>query len=153
MAFSLEWDDDIPNDKHLFINMEYDVKNDKFTDRPWKYDMENHYERLIKIPKRDSVPIHSLPEPTGELGYLNLDFNWEIHTDNRPEEKQEKPKIVNYAWTWNGDTLQDTFDNPTEKIIVKCDKPTYIYPFMKYIVHCEKHNDDDTEVITAIELI
>lgn len=76
-TYRVEYNDDTPDDKHLFVEMEYDLVNKKVTEKYWRakdYQETYYYARTFGslFRKMKKVTENKLPEPSGQLLYMSI---------------------------------------------------------------------------------
>lgn len=87
--YKVKYYDDNKDDKHIFVDMEYDLINECFTNKRWRYSVQNSYyhtrnyiKDMSKSMKHlDVIPINTIQEPTGKLFWM--DFNTDDDGSNR----------------------------------------------------------------------
>ena len=89
-TFRIEWDDDKPEDKHYFIEMEWDIANHGYTGKHWDaktyndtYTLHKSFKPITKA--LENVLVKAMDEPKGNLFYHGLP-EWELQI---PHEKPE----------------------------------------------------------------
>ena len=76
IKYKVEWDDDTPEDKHVFIYAEFNLANQNFTGKPWRNNgLQEFYShrRCLKL-KRSSELIgieKPMDKPTGMISYTD----------------------------------------------------------------------------------
>lgn len=79
IRYKVEWDDDTPEDKHVFIYAEYNLANKNFTGKPWREsngarDYYSHRKCLKLKPSASFIKEMPMSEPMGKLFY-NMPYN------------------------------------------------------------------------------
>lgn len=162
--YQVKWNDKTPDDKHLFVFIEYDILNKKYTDRPWRYDEINSYSfhrNAMKMMTEslamssESVPVRPLGRPTGTLFFT--DFMWDLNTKKNVI---ETPKPVHVLETHN---LNDTGAGIKARVKygfhqckVKVKKGINIKKLIDYVdykYYYEGYKDEDFVTITKIECV
>lgn len=79
----IKYNRETPEEKHLFVAMQYDIINKKLTNNYWKADKGGdsymHGQSMTKSLLKASVSLSNMPPPLG-LMFYNDDFTWEIKT-------------------------------------------------------------------------
>ncbi len=165
--YQVKWNDKTPDKKHLFIFMEYDARNNKFTGRPWRYDGKDSYScdrNLMKlfmssIRKRKAKPIETAPMamPTGKLFYLD---GWNIVQPKQEETIKEKPKPQHVLETRSledtGGGIKGRVKYGFYKCKVKVKEGINIKKLIDYVDYkytYEGYKDEDFVTITKIECV
>lgn len=75
--YKVKYYNDRPDDKHIYASFEYDLINNRFTDKKWRYSHEDSYD-IQRICMKSmcqmlkSVEPMNLAEPNGEFFYMDL---------------------------------------------------------------------------------
>lgn len=76
-VYLIKFNEETPDDKHLFVQKEFDIANNKITDRFWKAD--THDDLFLPLANMgriffnsdDLIRSNPLPPPSGKLFYIN----------------------------------------------------------------------------------
>ena len=159
--FMVGWYDEKPDEKDIYISSEYDILNECFTDKIWKYDNKDtyYYSRnfLKNFKKGFSEKIlnhtYKLPEPIGDLFYFEP-VNTNTQKTIQTEEKQHI--LRKYTNNTNGINLKNILKNgwyKTSVTIAPNINTENIADVLDYEYTWEKYEDEDTAIITNIKCI
>lgn len=151
-VFRIEWDDDKPDEKHVWVQMEYDFIEKKFTDKYWGVDNKDTYIHSRPPRAKEFIPVKPMSPPIGKLQYM--DFDWEIARSQNSKPYVPPHEKIGYTRTYDGATIkrmfEDSINRHETKLLVQ--QPAILYPFMDYTVEYEKYRDEDFETVTNIKL-
>lgn len=165
--YQVKWDDNTPDEKHLFIFMEYDILNDKYTNRPWRYDEKDSYGFHRNLMKnflntvKKSISVKPMSEPVEKLFFDDIDIDWEL---NIP--KPNKIDFVNlyepqhiletHSLEDIGACIKSRVKNGFYKCKVKVKENINIDELIDYVDYkytYEGYQDEDFVTITKIECV
>ena len=71
--YYVKYNDDTPNDKHIFIEKEFDIIKNETTEKYWRHKGSDKYSlgRKYKMPKFDFTRTNNIEPPLGELFYFS----------------------------------------------------------------------------------
>lgn len=156
--YQVKWNEDTPDEKHIFLFMEYDVVNEQFTNKVWKFDEKDSYtyssnpaKTLQKHLEQHKITESTMPLPTGKLLYNGfIDFDWDIERFNVP--KREPEHILRTVTVdATGEDIKRMVKNRVymadlTEIAKLVDKVDYRFVY-------EKYDDENMKVITKVECI
>lgn len=162
--YKVKWDEDKPDEKHIFIMMEYDILNKKFTNKVWRYDGKDSYTQrrnatriLAKSWQRlhttEITPIKEMPLPKGDLFFT--DINWDINIPHKETPKKEHI-LRTHESTGNGLHVKLTVKHGWYQTKVKLAKGVDVknlIDFVDYKYTYEQYEDEDFVTITKIECV
>ena len=161
--YKVKWDEDKPDKKHIFVMMEYDVLNKKFTNKVWRYDGEDSYSKrqnaskmmrkAMSIQKVNKLyPVKEMDEPSG--------FLWYVETPISKVEKKDLPKkeliLRTHELTDDGLGLKIRVKHgwyQTKVKLAKGIKVKNLIDFVDYKYTYEQYDDEDFATIVKIECI
>lgn len=159
--FFVRWNDDTPDEKHIFISMEYDLLNNEFTKNPWKYDVDDCYMRsrnesrcLARVLMNEQTLNINLPPPTGKLNYM--DFEWDVvcKKGKTPTPQPKPHKLIIEEQILSGHGLKATIDRGWVGRMCKLSKgvsPDNIIDYLDYKITVERYEDENFATIVKIE--
>lgn len=90
--YLVKYNDETPDEKHIFVSMEYDILNDKFTGKPWYYSLGSkytHYKNAAKSLTKAYKELVENPvqmeEPKGDMFFIDYPYSRTTH--------QEPPRL------------------------------------------------------------
>lgn len=163
--YLVKYNDETPEDRHIYVSMVYDVLNEKFTNQPWRYDSGSkymHYRNTMKDMMETLQELYTntieIDPPIGKLLYMDYPYNWTLHstaiedgTNNRKEREHilktryhertgaQIKNDIKYGWHETTVEVADGID--VEKLI---DFVDYKYTYQQY-------DDESVATIIAIE--
>ena len=153
--YQIKWNEDTPDEKHIFLFMEYDVVNEQFTNKVWKFDEKDSYNYSSNSAKilQKHLDQHkntesTMPLPTGILLYNG--FDWDIDSFNVP--KREPEHILRTVTVdATGEEIKRMVKNRVymadlTEIAKLVDKVDYRFVY-------EKYDDENMKVITKVECV
>lgn len=165
-TFKVEWNDETPDEKHVSIEVEYDILKKKSTGRPWKtnkkdsylyyHTMNKRWEELGKsIAEIDPMP---LTEPCGQLFFMDLnpdEYQWDVVSPPSPAPKPKKHVLHINTYTDPGVTLNMhiKYGWGDKKVVILAEvvaKEPVDYLEYSYTIH--EYEDEDTVYITDIHV-
>lgn len=157
--FLVGWDDKTPENKHIFISMEYDLQKNDFTGKPWHYNADDSYTKFrnpIRCLQRQSIKLQPLAPPIGELFFH--DFEWTVETRKTNENKITSPKTHELK-TWStillGSNIKTMLNKGWLEKKCKFKNPTLlkddIIDYLDYNIKVEEYDDEDFITIVNIE--
>lgn len=157
VEYHVEWDDYAPNEKHVYVKMEYSIVGNRFTDKAWQVDTgETYYHQRPFKWEEKTIEVKPMPEPIGSLYFMEpTDCEWEIKT---PKVEKKKPQHIKREYTriYNGATVRDILIRGEETRNCKngCPdiNPFDTYDFLVYICTFFKYDDEDFETITGVRV-
>lgn len=157
--FFVRWNDDTPDEKHIFISMEYDLLNNEFTKNPWKYDVNDYYMRSPNVSRclaRALANKQSLPLPKGKLNYM--DFEWDVvlptKKDKTPTPQPKLHNLITEEQILSGRALKATIDHGWAGRICKLSNdvsPSNIIDYLDYKITVVRYEDENSATIVKIE--
>ena len=150
IKYKVEWDDDTPEDKHVFIYAEFNLISQKFTGKPWKVLNDSvdyySYRRNLKLKTRQvNVQPMSMSEPVGKLYYLDL-----IDSSAVDEKKPEHIKRT-YTSDITGANIKTLCENGTYNFDKSLDI-TNLENILTYECTFEKYDDEDKSMLIGIKV-
>ena len=161
--YVVRWNDDAPEDKHLFIEMEYDLTKKEFTNRPWKQDKHEDSYRKSRNSANDLIRALSehkvgevyhpepMSEPIGQLFFTDLNFDTEP-LKFTPPPKPHALSVNHYTDTGAG--LKIRAEHGWYQTRVELGEGVSLDNLIDYIDYkytVEKYMDEDVAKITKIE--
>lgn len=160
ILYRVEWDDDKPEELHVFVDMEYDIENKRLTGNPWKTEEKDRYshgrnsskmlERAFKKFANENPPVAPMAAPIGQLFYNDL--IWDLKCNQSPtpiKTKKEKHRLCSYTFSQRGvgikidakrgygtDKKKIIFDNGVD--------PEKLINFIEYEYTVEGYDDEST---------
>lgn len=161
-TFRVEWNDETPDDKHYFVEMEWDIEKKGYTGSHWEakdykdsYSIHKTYTRFMKQIAKTVEEINqtTLGEPSGLL-WFNDTLDWSIITPK--SEPRPKRHILN-RWVEknSGGHLKGLVEfGRTECQVVLADGITLegVEDVLEYNTTHERYEDEYVEKITKIEI-
>lgn len=162
--YKVKWDEDKPDKKHIFIMMEYDILNKKFTNKVWRYDGEDSYTQrrnatkilansFMRLHTSKIVPLKEMTPPKGDLFFT--DINWDINIPHKENHKKEHILRVHES-TGDGLNLKLTAKYGWYQTKVKLAKGINVknlIDFVDYKYTYEQYDDEDFATIVKIECV
>ena len=163
-TFRVEWNDGEEDNKHYFLCMEYDIKNQQYTGNVWEakdgkdsYTKIHGYTRTNKLfqeamKEAFSADARPMKLPTGNLFYMNpaTDCEWELVAP-KVAPKPKEHKLTTFTWVIQGKSLKRREDNDE-----------YVFPvdfnfddvceYLDYNVTFEKYEDEDVRMVIKVEV-
>lgn len=165
--YLVKYNDETPDDKHIYVSMVYDILNEKLTNQPWRYDTGNeyvHYRNLMKdmTESLKELYVNQIPmkPPRGDLFSMYDLSEWTLHdtsikhgsVDRTQREHILKTRFhertgaqikndVKYGWYNTTVRVADGID--VEKLI----------DFVDYKYTYEQYDDENVATIIEIEAI
>lgn len=161
--YKVKWDEDKPDKKHVFVMMEYDILNKKFTNKVWRYDEKDYYNKRHNASKKmmksfmmhrakELFPVREMDKPTGIL--------WFVDTPKPKIEKKESPKKEHVLRTHEsiaiGSCVKATVKYGWYQTKVKLAKGINVknlIDFVDYKYTYEQYDDEDFATIVKIECV
>lgn len=151
--------------KHVFLFMEYDILNKKFTDKVWRYKCEDSYtikEGGRRIRKRWESSIKELEkinpvpmsEPTGTLFFIDCPDL--IKTNSKENEIKKEHVLKKFEFVDDGDGIRRTEKCGWYNKKCKIEKGINIKKLSKYLqykCYCIQYEDEDFATIYEIECV
>lgn len=157
--YQVKWNEDTPNEKHIFLFMEYDVVNEQFTNKVWRFDEKDRYvyssnaaKVLQKHLEQHKITESTMPPPTGELLYNGfIHFDWNIERFNVPKREPEHILRIYNDNKATGEEIKRMVKNRVymadlTEIAKLVDKVDYRFVY-------EKYDDENMKVITKVECV
>jgi len=87
-TYYIEYNDDTPEERHLFVEMEYDILKKEITKHYWRADKHddsymhgrNMHKDMRRIFERSKIETMPLPSPQGKLNYVGFDLGGDDYT-------------------------------------------------------------------------
>ena len=161
--YAIKWNDATPDDKHIYMSFIYDEFKKEYVNRPWMYDESESYTHSRNIMNDMTNMLHSvkaepLPNPVGQLNYMNLPVEWEIKSDHQWEQihiqKEHKLKTRNISregWEIKNDVKYGWYDT-TVKVADGIDIEKLL-DYVDYQYTYEQYEDENVATITSIKAI
>lgn len=170
-TFRIEWNDDTPYDKHMFIRMEYDIQANNFTGRHWEAEtnedtfsehrsartiLKNAMETLREEMRNGSKPLKFMSQPDCKLYYMDVPFEWDVIT---PKHNEKKPEHIlrNWSITESGTCIRHrctpgngfvlSFELAKQEVLKQLNDE------IDYKIEVEKYDDEEIRTITKIEVV
>jgi len=148
--------------------MEYDILNDNFTKRPWRYDEKDSYSfhrnlskmLMQNMLKHKAELIHSkaMSEPIGKLFFT--DFKWELNTPKREKNVIEMPKPQHVLETHSSEDTGMGIKIRAKHGFYQCKVKVKeginikkLIDYVDYKYYYEGYKDEDFVTITKIECV
>lgn len=162
LKFNVEYNDDAPNDRHVSVEMEYDLTEKKFTGKPWKTDAKDSYihgrntaKDFARAVKDKIYEPKAMSEPTGKL-FFN-DFMWDVVPTIKEEPKPKEHKLHNYKTHANGAHIKFDYENGQgcehKRVVLKNIDKNSLIDFLEYEYVVEYYEDEDIVYYTDIHCI
>ena len=161
--YRVKWDEDKPDKKHIFIMMEYDILNKKFTNKVWRYDGEDSYNKrhntskmlmktLMENRATELFPVKDMDKPSGLLWFVEP-----VIQKIEPKEQPKKEHILRtHELEGDGLHIKLTVKHGWYKTKVKLAKGIKVknlIDFVDYKYTYEQYDDEDFATIVKIECI
>jgi len=160
--YQVKWNDETPDEKHLFVFMEYDILKGQFTKCPWRYEKKDSYsfhhnawKRILKSLTENNTKQFSVVEPmsmpTGKLFYNN----WDV-SSQKIEKKQPEHILNVFEREETGSQLKTTLQYGWYETTVMVDKNVNIsnlLDFVDYKCTYEQYADEKIAKLTKIECV
>lgn len=157
-TFRIEWDDDKPEDKHYFIEMEWDIEKLGYTGNHWEaktYEDTYSFHQSLKPLTRalENTVAKAMDKPNGDL-YFHSVPEWDIqiaHAEPKPKEHI----LRTWTGTYTGEGIKVLLDHGRafEKVVLgdglSCDD---LVDILDYKTEHQRYDDEDIETITKIEV-
>ena len=152
IKYKVEWDDETPEDKHVFIYAEFNLTTQKFTGKPWKVlnDSSDYYShrRCLKLKRREisTQQIGMCEPPVGKLYYFDF-------VDEKITVNEKKPGHIKRTYTSDitGDTIKVSCENGTYNFDKSLDM-TNLENILTYECTFEKYDDEDKSTLIGIKV-
>lgn len=157
IEYCVEWNDSTPEDKHVHIKMEYNLKYDYFTNNAWRVDTgETYYHTRPFKWEGKEIEVKPMAPPLGKLFYIDpLDCEWEL---SGPKAEKRKPQHIKREYTnvYCGATVRRLLTDEYEAHRCKngCPdvNPDDLYDFLEYRCAFVRYDDEDFETITGVRV-
>jgi len=167
-TFRIEWNDKTPDDKHMFIQMEFDIKAKNFTGRHWEAKtnedtfsehksgramLERALEKFKESVERAPFPLPSMSPTMGSLFFMDPIFDWDIKI---PESRKRIPRHKLRTWkeTKSGKLIRSlcmpnngyvvSFDLAEKEVLKQLNDE------VDYTLDVQKYDDEEWRTITKI---
>jgi hypothetical protein len=152
LKYNVEYNDNTPNDRHISVEMEYDLIEKKFTGNLWKVDSEDSYihgrsmsRELDRIINGKTYKPNPMPEPTGKL-FFN-DFIWDVVPRNNEAPKPKEHKLHSYKIHANGAHIKFDCENGQgcehKRVVLENIDKNSLIDFLEYEYVAEYYEDED----------
>lgn len=168
VKFNVEYNDDTPNDKHISVEMEYDLIEKKFTGNPWKEEYKDSYihgrnaarDLKRKLGEIKEIDVNPMSPPTG-LPFFN-DVLWDVVPPNKevPNKDSQKPKenkLHSYKIHANGAHIKFDCKNgwgcEHKRVVLENIDENSLIDFLEYEYVVEYYEDEDIVYYTDMHCI
>ena len=169
-TFRIEWNDKTPDDKHMFIRMEFDIKAKNFTGRHWEAEtnedtfsehksgramLERAMEKFKESIERAPFPVPSMSPTMCDLFFMDPILDWDVKT---PESHMRMPRHELHTWkeTKSGKHIRNlcmpnngyvvSFDLAKKEVLKQLNDE------VDYTLEVQKYDDEEWRTITKIEV-
>lgn len=163
LKFNVEYNDNTPNDRHISVEMEYDLIEKKFTGKPWKGESKDSYIHGRNTSREIASAINGktyepkpMPEPTGIL-FFNDVVLWDIVQPNKESPKPKEHKKRSYKTRANGAHIKFDYENGQgcehKRVVLENIDKNSLIDFLEYEYVVEYYEDEDIVYYTDIHCI
>ena len=160
-TFRVEWNDDTPDDKHYFIEMEWDIVNLVYTGNHWEANNNNdsytYYQTFRKLNRKLTKSLskfqvgsiqYKMPTPSANLYY------WDVIV---PKTKPKPKEHILRTWTgtYTGEGIKVLLDHgrALEKVVLGDGlSRDDLIDILDYKTEHQRYDDENIETITKIEV-
>ena len=158
IKYKVEWDDDTPEDKHVFIYAEFNLANKNFTGKPWKENNGIHefysHRRCLKLkPSASLIKETPMSEPMGKLFYhapYNACYTGKRRSAHISERKHEHIKITRNV-DITGFDIKLYLETKKFECIPSIDV-TNLENILTYDCTLERYDDENKETLIDIKV-
>ena len=160
ITYRVEYNDDTPDEKHISVEMEYDIKNKKFTGNLWKGEYKDSYlhgrntsrdweRKFRKLTKIEPCP---MSEPIGKLFFLdfdhgNNDFEWDVVANRQTPKKKKEHELHSYTIVREGWQIKSDVEHgyacDRSKVVLVGFTSDSLIDFIKYELTVESYEDEN----------
>ncbi|MBQ2175699.1 MAG: hypothetical protein II453_11810 [Alphaproteobacteria bacterium] len=164
--YQVKWNDETPDEKHLFVFMEYDILKGQFTKRPWRYEKKDSYSfhrnawkmMLKPLTEDDTKPltVEPMSMPMGNLFFMDWDLTQQKREPSVYAPKPPQHVIQIHTSEATGECVRLTVKHGWYQTKVKLAKGVTVknlIDFVDYKYTYEKYDDEDIATITKIECV
>ena len=164
--YFVKWLDESPEDKHIFVDMEYDIKKNKFTGQPWKYDDKGkdyytqHRNMAKDFVKRmqalDTVePIPMFEPPKGILFFVEPVNDWKLTSPKTPP-RQRSHELRQFDVTYSGGQIPSVIEHGWYQTTVRVAQDVdveHLNNFLNYNCVFVQYDDEDFATLIDIKCV
>ena len=163
--YFVKWIDESPDDKHIFVDMEYDIKKKKFTGQPWKYDdkgkdyYSSHRNMAKDFVKRmqalDVMNPMPMSEPQGIFSYVEPVIDWKLTCPKTPQ-RQRTHELRQFDITYSGEQIPSVIEHgwyQTNVVTAKDVDVEHLISFLKYNCIFVQYDDEDFATLIDIKCV
>ena len=162
LKFEVAYNDDTPNDKHISVEMEYDLTEKKFTGKPWKGDYEDSYihgrntsRDFARAIREKTFEPKAMEPPCGNL-FFN-DFMWDIVPPIKEAPKPKEHKLTSYKTSNSGIKIkldcEHGYGSEHKSVFLENVDKNSLIDFLEYEYVVEYYEDEDIVYYTDIHCI
>lgn len=162
--YAVKYNDETPEDRHIYVSMVYDILNEKFTNQPWGYDTGNEYVHYRNVMKdmTETLFVNQIPmeSPRRDLFFVDALSEWTLHDtaiQDTPIDRTQKEHTLktrfcegtgaqiksHIKYGWYKTTVNAANGIDIEKLI---DFVDYKYVYQQY-------EDENVATIVSIEAV
>jgi hypothetical protein len=167
-TFRIAWDDFKENDRHYFVQMEYDIAKKDVTQKTWDAKSykdsyrcgksSKHFFKKMCEATNEIFGTHPMELPKGNLFFLDFPSEWEIQTP-KLEKKKPEHKQREYTIEYSGSMLKSFAKDGRNSIDGKITAvpPAWyneedVCDALEYKISISKYDDENVETITDIKV-
>lgn len=165
--YLVKYNDETPEDRHIYVSMVYDILNEKFTKEPWRYDTGSeyiHYRNTMKDMMETLQELYTNPRPidppSGDLLFMDYPYEWTLHDTaikNSSIDRTQREHILKTryhereGWQIKNDVKHGWYET-TVKVADGIDVEKLI-DFVDYKYTYQQYDDENVATIIEIEAI
>ncbi len=150
ITYRVEYNDDTPEDVHVSIETEYDLRNKIFTGKPWLTDKEDGYRhgrcsgKLLRN-FMNLANTSAMPEPTGTIAHLTLPWEWDVITPKK-EKQAATHRSFNYRTNQIGAVIKcdikEGYGIEKKRVLIEDLDVDGLVDFVRYEFTVEGYDDE-----------